>query len=269
MRELDKIAAANRRHWEWAVRKGAGCTIPWLHLDPALLRAYAAGELATVPELLDDIYPHSVLAGLEGKSVLCLACGGGQQSAVFGLLGAKVTVLDLTESQLDGDRTAATHYGYELNTILGDMRDLSGLADESFDLVYQGNSMSWVPDAREVYAGVVRVLRGGGVYRTDFSNPASEFVEISSWDGQGYRLSEPYAQTEWIERLDPKAPASLQFRHHMSEIFGGLMGVDLQIEQVQDSPHYFRDHHAEPGTWGHSLEYLGGFAVVSRKRTGG
>jgi SAM-dependent methyltransferase len=135
MSPQDRIAATNERHWTWAVAKGAGCTLPWLDLDPVLLHRYARGEVRTLPEPWDDIYPARVLAGAEGQDVLCLASGGGQQSAVFGLLGARVTVLDLTEGQLAGDRRAAAHYGYELTTIRGDMRDLSGLADASFDLV--------------------------------------------------------------------------------------------------------------------------------------
>ena len=39
--------------------------------------------------------------------VLCLAAGGGQQSVAFALLGANVTVFDLSETQLEHDRLAA------------------------------------------------------------------------------------------------------------------------------------------------------------------
>jgi len=266
MCKLDKIATINKRHWEWAVKKGIGFTVPWLDLDPTLLRQYVSGELQTVPEPLNDMYPSNVLAGTEGKDVLCLASGGGQQSAVFGLLGARVTVLDLTEGQLEGDKTAAAHYGYELTTIQGDMRDLSLLSDESFDLVYQGNSMAWVPDVRQVYLGVVRVLRTGGVYRVDFSNPATEFVDFNSWDGEGYRITVPYAETKRIERPDIDGEDSIQFRHHMRDIFNGLLAVGLSIQQVQDSPHYFQQNaEACPGSWDHSLMYQGGFAIVTRK----
>lgn len=267
MCEQDRIAAINKRHWEWAVKKGAGCTVPWLDLDPVLLRQYASGELETVPERLSGMYPSNVLSGAEGKDVLCLASGGGQQSAVFGLLGARVTVLDLTEGQLEGDRTAAAHYGYEVTTIRGDMRDLSCLADESFDLVYQGNSMAWVPDVLQIYVRVVRVLRPGGVYRVDFANPATEFIDCwNSWDGEGYRITVPYAVTEKIERPDKDGPDSIQFRHHMGDIFNGLLAVGLSIQQVQDSPHYFlQNAEALPGSWKHSMMYLGGFAIVARK----
>ena len=266
MIKLDEIAAINKRHWEWSVKKGAGCTVPWLDLDPALLRQYASGRLQIVPEPLIGIYPASVLADVEGKDVLCLASGGGQQSAVFGLLGARVTVLDLTEGQLEGDRAAAAYYGYKLTIIQGDMRDLSCLTDESFDLVYQGNSMSWVPDARQIYRGVVRILKAGGVYRVDFANPATEFVEPDTWDGEGYRITVPYAETQGILRPDKDGPDSIQFRHHMDEIFNGLLDVGFSIQRVQDSPHYFQQNaKAHPGSWKHWQMHVGGFAIVARK----
>ena len=266
MSNLDEIAAVNQRHWESAVTRAVGFTLPWLDLDPAMLRLYANGELETVPEWLDGIYPHYVLAEAEGKDMLCLAAGGGQQSAVFGLLGARLTVLDLTEGQLDGDRKAADHYGYDVTTLQGDMRDLERLVDQSFDLVYQGNSMSWVPDVRQVYLEVVRVLRTGGTYRVDFANPATEFVDWDSSDAAGYRITAPYAETERIEQSDGSAPGSFQFRHHMRDIFNGLLELGMSIRTVQDSPHYFRqDTEVHPGSWDHWQRYVGGFAIVAKR----
>jgi SAM-dependent methyltransferase len=264
--DQDRIAAVNRRHWEWAVATGVGFTIPWLDLDPDLLHRYARGELKDVPERFEDIYPATMLADVGGKDILCLAAGGGQQSAVFGLLGAQVTVLDLTQAQLEGDRAAATHYGYDLKTVQGDMRDLSCFSGGSFDLVYQAESMSWIPDARQVYAGVARVLRPRGLYRVSFTNPVSEFVELNSWNGEGYAITVPYAKTEMILHPDEDGPDSIQFRHHMGEIFNGLIEAGMSIERVEDDPHLFRqDPTVVPGSWDHYLLYLGGFAIVARK----
>jgi len=263
----DHIAALNERHWTWAVETGVGFTIPWLDLDRDLVRRYARGEFGDIPEILHDIYPASVLSGVEGKDVFCLASGGGQQSAAFGLLGARVTVLDLAEAQLEGDRAASAHYGYETVTMCGDMRDLSGIPEASFDLVYQAESMSWVPDVRQVYAGVARVLRPGGLYRVSFANPATEFVELGSWDGEGYAITVPYAETKQTLRPDQDGPDCVQFRHHMGEIFNGLVEAGMTIERVEDDPHYFRqDAGAVPGSWYHALRYLGGFAILARKR---
>lgn len=267
----DEIGATNERHWERMVREGCEFTRPWLDLDRTLLRRYAQGQRDGVPASLLDLYPASLLAGVEGQEVLCLASGGGQQSAIFGLLGARVTVVDLSEGQLAGDRTAADHYGYEVTTVRADMRDLSCLPEASFSLVFQAPSMAYIPDVGQVYAQVARVLRQQGVYRVCFTNPATEFVDWNSWDGEGYRITLPYAaRVEPPEGDEPdgvEPDGSMQFRHYMDDIFNGLIGVGLSIEQVQDSPQYFlpENAQAQPGTWAHWLTYVGEFAVVARK----
>ena len=262
----DEIGFVNEQHWKRMVEEECGFTRPWLNLDRTLVRQYAQDQLDPVPAPLIEMYPASVLADVEGKEVMCLASGGGQQSAVFGLLGANVTVVDLVEGQLEGDRAAAAHYGYEVTTIRADMRDLSCIDDESFAIVYQAPSMCYIPDVWQVYAEVGRVLRTDGVYRVCFANPATEFVDWNSWDGEGYRITMPYA--ERVERLAGDGQeGSIQFRHYMADIFNGLVAAGLSIEQVQDDPQYYvRDNaQAQPGSWAHWLTYVGAFAVVARK----
>ena len=257
MRKKDEVAHFNERHWENAVAEGCGFCIPWLDLDADCIRQYASGQPESVGHHLDKIYPAEILVDAAGKDVLCLAAGGGQQSAIFGVLGAQVTVVDFSEGQLKGDREAAAHYGYKIETIRADMRDLSQLADASFDLVYQGPSMSWIPDVREVYAGVARVLRPGGRYRTDFGNPANHFLE---WDGEAYRITAPYA-----EKLYRHEDGAYDFRHYLGDIFNGLLTAGFALEQVQDHPYSQPDLSAQPGSWSHYLAYDVGFAVVARK----
>ena len=261
MSQHDEIATANKQHWEKMAREGCGFTRPWLDLDPALIRRYTSGKLARPPEPLDEMVPASLLAGVQGKDVLCLASGGGQQSAVFALLGARVTVVDLAQGQLDGDRAAAAHYGYPVTTILADMRDLSCIDAGSFDLVYQAPSMAYVPDVRPVYAGVARLLRPGGLYRVEFTNPATEFVDCDDWDGEGYRITRPYA-----ERVRHRADGAIEFRHYLRDIFNGLLGVGLSIQHVQETRDCDQpDGQAHPGSWTHWQTYVTGFAIVARK----
>jgi ubiquinone/menaquinone biosynthesis C-methylase UbiE len=206
------------------------------------------------------MFPAELLAGIAGKGVLCLAAGGGRQTAFFGLLGARVTVVDLAEGELEHDRTAAAHYGYEVRTIQGDMRDLSELEEESFDLVW-GTAMAYVPDCREVYAEVARVLMPGGLYRVDFTNPQAEFVH-EEWDGVGYRIVRPYA--ERVRRTD-----AIEFRHYLRDIFGGLLANGFSIQRVEEEPGFEEvDPTARPGSWEHTWAYLVGFVVVARKETG-
>lgn len=247
------------------VKEKCGFTKPWLDLDIKILQKLADDELKNPPEPLNDICPISVLADVKGKDVLCLASGGGQQSAVFGLLGANVTVVDIADGQLDGDKKAAAHYGYKVKIIQGDMSDLSMLKDNSFDLVYQTPSMCYIPDVKKVYSEVARVLRSGGLYRADAQNPLSQFIDESSWDGEGYRISVPYAVKEKQRSENENV---LEYRHHLSEIFNGLIECGFVIEHVEEMPKgLYQSEEDKPGSWGHSLLYIpGGFAILARKK---
>lgn len=259
----DDIARHNRRRWTEWVANGEVYTRPWLELKRETVHAYAQGELDVLPEPYRYIYPQFILKDVTGRDVLCLASGGGQQSVVFGLLGAKVTVLDLTEAQLAGDRKAARHHGYNITATQGDMRDLSRFPAASFDLVYQAISLCFVPDVGQVYREVARVLRPGGYYRAGHCNPATNLAEHSSWDGQGYRISEPYVGG----RLPDKADEPIEFRHLFSEIFNGLVEAGLAIQGVWEDPrHLVHDQEPEPGTFEHWLTFVQDyFCVVAQK----
>lgn len=259
-------AQLNQAWWEKMVAEGNGFTQPWLDLDPAVIQAYADGALAQPPRPINQVFPASILKGIRGKAVLCLASGGGQQSAVFGLLGARVTVVDITAGQLAGDQQAAAHYGYAVTTIQADMSDLTMLEADSFDLVYQAPSMAYIPDVMKVYAGVARALRPGGLYRADAHHPLAQFVDEASWDGVGYRIAVPYAVKARQRAED--APV-IEYRHDLSEVFNGLIACGFGIEQVIETPtvELYADGEPEPGTWLHSELYVpGGFAILARKR---
>jgi len=96
----------------------------------------------------------------------------------------------------------------------------------------------------------------------DFTNPATEFVEPHSWDGEGYRITVPYA--EKIERPEEDGDA-IQFRHYMSDIFNGLLDMGFSIQQVEDRPLDSPNPQARPGSWGHWLNYVMGFVIVAKK----
>ena len=246
------------------VKEECGFTTPWLDLDREMVKKVATGKIKKVPKPLDIIYPPGILSEVKGKNVLCLAAGGGQQSAVFGILGANVTVLDLSDGQLAGDQKAAAHYGYKVRTVQGDMSDLSAFKNSSFDLVYQPPSMGYVPDIGKVYRGVARILRPGGLYVADAQNPLAQFVDENSWDGKGYRISVPYAIKGKRRAKDKNV---MEFRHYLSDSFNGLIEAGFTIERVEEEPPGLSpEGKPKPGTWPHSLLYVPGmFVILARK----
>ena len=175
---VDDIAATNRDRWNALANAGIGFSVSALDLNEQSAR-----------EMVD---PERILGDLRGQDVLCLAAGGGQQSAAFSLLGARATVLELSEVQLERDRQAAAHYGYTVRCEAGDMRDLSRFPENSFDLAWQAHSLNFVPNPRTVFAQVSHVLRTGGRYRVEFTNPFIHGTWDKSWTGTGYLIA-PYA----------------------------------------------------------------------------
>ncbi len=141
------------------------------------------------------------------------------------------------------------------------MRDLSGLAPESFDMVYQAISLGYVPSLVEVYEQVARVLKPDGIYRVGHSNPGLWYVGEDSWDGQGYRIKSP------IESEPDDVEDGVHFRHDFASIFNDLINTGFKILSVhQDPRHLAKEPVGEPGSYHHMHYYAHSmFAIVARK----
>lgn len=245
---MDEIARYNRERWKALVDARALFTRPALNLDSA-----------SACEKLD---PEGRLGSVAGKDVLCLACGGGQQSAAFALLGAKATVFDLSEDQLQRDQEAAAHYGVDIRTRQGDMRDLSCFEEAAFDIVYHAYSLGFVPDARAVFQQVARVIRTGGLYHFNCANPFFSGLSEKDWNGEGYTLKLPYIDgaemtyedQDWVyDRSKPGVRISppREYRHTLSTLFSGLSEQGFLVLHISDYSDFYPDPQAEPGTWNH------------------
>lgn len=242
---MDEIARYNIARWRSLAGANALFTRPYLDLDVAVARA--------------RVDPDGWLGDLSGKIVLCLAGGGGQQSACFALLGAMVTVVDLSQEQLRQDIETAAHYQFSIQTHQGDMRDLSFLDADTFDIVWQPYSINFVPNARQVFAQVARVLRSNGVYRFNCANPFVLGLSERDWNGEGYPLKQPYLEgvaitctdASWVHESGEAIPQPREYRHALSTLINGLIEQDFEIRHVSDSTDFGSDPNAPPGTWEH------------------
>ena len=171
---------------------------------------------------------------MAGRDLLCLAAGGGRQGPLHAAAGARVTVVDLSDAQLEHDRRAG------LRTLRTSMDDLSALAAASFDLVLQPVSACYVPDVRRVYREVARVLRPGGLYVVQHKQPASLQAGAAPYR-DGLRLppsTEPHRE-----------PGTTEVLHTLEALLGGLCAAGFTIEDVAEPPR--ADAFAPPGTPGH------------------
>lgn len=248
---LDDVARFNRERWGDLVRAGVLYSRPYLDLDEA-----SAWDVVDA----EGVMRHS-LGDVRGREVLCLASGGGQQSAAFALLGANVTVTDLTPEQLEQDRRAAERYGVNVRTVEGDMRDLSAFADACFDVAWQAYSINFVPSVEPVFAEVARVLRPGGLYRVQFLNPFFAELDDASWNGKGYLLGgryvdgeidfshQPFWDVEDEQGVVRKVPAPREFRHTLRTMVNGLVARGFLLLGTWEER--AREPDPPPGDWEH------------------
>jgi ubiquinone/menaquinone biosynthesis C-methylase UbiE len=182
---MDHVHRFNKDRWEALVKAGALYSRPWLS--------------ETSQSALRRLDPTGHFGDLSGKEVLCLAGGGGQQAVAFALNGSHVSGLDISEGQLQRDIEAARHYGYLVDTFQGDMRDLSIFKSNVFDIVSQPYSLNFVPDCREVFRQVARVLRLGGLYSFWAANPFASGLGTHSWNGRSYEVSSLHQQGQELQ----------------------------------------------------------------------
>ncbi len=243
---MDPIVSFNKARWEELSASNVQYSVPMLDLDSGKARAF--------------IDPERQLAGIAGRKVLCLAASGGQQSAAFGILGADVTVFDISENQLARDRSTAEHYRTRVQTIQGDMQDLSVFEDGRFDVVWLAHSINFVPDARKVLREAARVCAHGGRTRISFTNPYVHGV----WNhptGDGFLLSRPYIDGAEVNEEDMswtfsdpagrprKVEGPREFRHSLSTIMNCMIQAGLRIDGFWE--HLRREASPEKGSWSH------------------
>jgi SAM-dependent methyltransferase len=243
---MDDVKKFNKQRWEELSEAGVKYSLPWMDLNEE--------------KAFDLINPERVDIAIRDKDVLCLAASGGQQTAAFGLLGARVTVFDLSEAQLKQDRKAATFYGFPLVVQQGDMSDLSIFSSDSFDLVWLAHGINFISDPGPVIREAARVLRVSGNFRLEITNPYGHGI-WERWNGEGYLVTEPFIDGGEVVYDDPywefdtpsgerkRVRGPREFRHSLSRIVNSLISNGLRVLGLWEDGR--GDPEAEPGSWKH------------------
>jgi SAM-dependent methyltransferase len=210
--------------------------------------------------------PKEWLEPLPGKELLCLAGAGGKQAPILAALGAKVTVFDISQRQLDRDIAVARREGLSFETLQGDMSDLSPLADASFDLIVNPCSVCYCPSPIPVWEEAYRVLKPGGSFISGLINPVNYiFDEVQRDQGNlEVRHKIPYSDldvpdAERAEIWGDERP--VDFGHSMDSMIGGMLRVGFFLTG------FYEDRWGGDDQLSEHLDVF--FAVKMTKPTGG
>ena len=203
---------------------------------------------------------------IEGKERLCLAAGGGRQSAIYASAGARVTVVDISPGMLELDREVARERRLDIHVVEASMDDLRGLTPQSFDIAIHPVSTCYVPDVVKVFQQVARVLKGGGIYISQHKSPVSLQATIKPGDG-GYVIQSPYYSKQAVPKVSGtslREEGCLEFVHRWEEIIGGMCRCGFVIEDLVEPMH------AKPesprGEFGHRAQFIAPYLRIKARR---
>jgi SAM-dependent methyltransferase len=219
---------------------------------------------------LRTVDPAGWLGGsIQGKKLLCLAAGGGRQSALYAAAGAKVTVVDISAEMLALDREVATERGIDLRIIQTSMDDLSMFAGGEFEIVIHPVSTCYVPDVLAVYREVARITAPKGLYVSQHKQPTSLQTNVQPGPRGHYELSEPYYRRGPLPPVvgsPHREPGTLEFLHRWEELVGGLCRAGFVIEDLLEPLHAKED--AEPGAFAHRSQFVAPYVRIKARRVG-
>jgi SAM-dependent methyltransferase len=231
------ILAYNREAWDREVAGGNKWTVP---VTPEEVARARQGDFAIFLTPTRPV-PMAWFPPLAGARVLALASGGGQQGPLLAAAGARVTVFDNSPAQLAQDRLVAEREGFEIETVAGDMRDLSAFADASFDLIVHPVSNCFVPEVLPVWREARRVLKAGGRLLAGFANPIV-FAVDPDLDARGVaqlKYAIPYSDLDSLSDEERRRYTDkgepLAFGHTLEDQIGGQLAAGFVLTGMYES----------------------------------
>lgn len=187
--------------------------------------------------------PCAWFGDVQGKKILCLASGGGQQAPILAAAGASVTSFDNSDEQLAKDHLVATREHLDLTVIQGDMADLSRFNDGEFDLIFHPVSNLFAPAVTIVWQECYRVLTTPGRLLAGFMNPDFFLFDhdaVNAGQDPIARFKLPYSDTEALsepqlqDKLSQGLP--LEFSHSWDDQLGGQLRAGFLISGFFEDP---------------------------------
>lgn len=194
--------------------------------------------------------PKEWFPNFEGCKILGLASGGGQQMPVFAALGAKCTVLDYSEKQIESERMVADREGYSIEAIRADMTRPLPFESDSFDFIFHPVSNCYIENVLPVWRECHRVLKKGGILMAGLDNGIN-FIFDETETKLTYSLPFNPLKNPELQAVLDQSDSGIQFSHTLEEqirgqIQSGFAIKDLFEDYNESGP--LLDHHV-PTFW--------------------
>ena len=174
--------------------------------------------------------PHFWFGELQGKSLLGLASGGGQQMPVFAALGAACTVLDYSIQQLESERMVAKREQYQIQIVHADMTKPLPFDADSFDLIFHPVSNCYVEEVYPIWKECFRILKKGGILLSGLDNGLNYAFDVSETKLENKLPFNPLTNVSQRQSLGEND--GIQFSHTIEDQIGGQILAGFRITDL-------------------------------------
>lgn len=180
-----------------------------------------------------------LLGQVQGKRVLDLGCGGGQNAIVFAREGAISIGVDISVQQLAFAKRLLEQEAVKVEFRHGDLAELAFQRADTVDVVFSTFAFQYVPDINRVFRQVHRVLKANGLFVFSVPHPVRYVVGDSSTR----TTLEPQVNLDpqKVQRsYDDKSPIRSQAKdaffvehpHTVSDVMMGLLRSGFEVDTV-------------------------------------
>ncbi len=177
--------------------------------------------------------PKHWLLPIAGKKVLGLASGGGQQIPILSALGAKCTLLELSDKQIASDVAFAKRHNYEVEITKASFTKPFPYKDNTFDMVVNPISLCYARELKPIFVEIARVLRPGGVLLIGLDNGTNYLTNEEEKEILFSYPFDPLSNEEQAKELE-NDDAGVQFSHGIEESIGGLIAAGFRLEEIRE-----------------------------------
>jgi len=174
-----------------------------------------------------------LLGSVEGKRILEIGCGGGQNAIAFARQGAITTGLDLSDKQIEFAKRLAEEEGVKVDFVRGDMTDMKEIESESQDFVYTAVSLCYTP-IEKTFKEVYRVLNPGGKFVFSDIHPFYDVFSEEDFTLQNTYFRSDFHEWDWeyLDGSEWKGTPCSGYYYKVSDFINALIDSGFILERV-------------------------------------
>lgn len=124
----------------------------------------------------------NLLGDIEGKEILCIGCGDGEEANMFYQRGSKVVGFDISEEQI---KIAKAKYP-NIDFYVGDIETFS--INKKFDIAYAGFVAHYLPNYKRFLSNTSTLLKVNGELIFSIIHPIKRALDIKMFNGRKYKI---------------------------------------------------------------------------------